>query len=162
MAFWTHPFSLPPLSWSPTFRPRGPSNSHFHLPKASGSLPCPEACAAAPPEGCSSDLQPQPQAAGEAGVSTTSTSCHAAKVTDDQITGGFPTLFPTRYNVSAREDRETRVLGLPGMASRALPVGSNGWARAERMGRAVGEEPLEPALDARLDATLELTLGASG
>lgn len=61
-----------------------------------------------------------------------------------------------------REARGTRVLGLPGMASRALPVGSRGWARAERMGRAVGEEPLEPALDARLDATLELTLGASG
>lgn len=43
-----------------------------------------------------------------------------------------------------------------------LPVGSSGWARAERAGRAVGEEPPEPALDARLDATLELTLGASG
>ena len=34
--------------------------------------------------------------------------------------------------------------------------------RAERAGRAVGEEPPEPVLDARLDARLELTLGARG
>lgn len=43
-----------------------------------------------------------------------------------------------------------------------LLEGSSGWVRAERAGRAVGEEPPEPVLDARLDARLELTLGARG
>lgn len=64
--------------------------------------------------------------------------------------------------VSRQVQRGSRAPGLPGTPSPALPEGSSGWVRAERAGRAVGEEPPEPVLDARLDARLELTLGARG
>lgn len=71
---------------------------------------------------------------------------------------------PTRVQrkVPRRVQRGSRAPGLPGTPSPALLAGSSGWVRAERVGRAVGEEPPEPVLDARLDARLELMLGARG
>lgn len=90
-------------------------------------------------------------------------------VTDDPPPHTHTCLFYNKQIIPEKIQHECGEVGrreevgdLPGAGSAAPPGGSSGWARAGRVGRAVGEELPEPALDARLDATLEPTLGASG
>lgn len=148
---------LPTLVTVPPSGALGTPTGPHRFSEASGFRWC---CRSCPPESATSPLPPA--APSEVGAPRGRTAGVAGDHRKRSSTKESAHTRVRQGKASRQVQRGSRAPGLPGTPSPALPEGSSGWVRAERAGRAVGEEPPEPVLDARLDARLELTLGARG